>query len=101
MTPTIPASNVYYLTPPAPPAARRARAPRRRPLHLRLLVFWWRLKLTATDVGAALRCFGRAPVEADTAFLEQRAELVLAGPRRSAGPARVIDFAAARTRLRA
>jgi hypothetical protein len=99
MTPTSPASNVYYLTPPEPDAERRSRASQER--HRRLRAFWWRLRIAAADVGAAVRRFGRVPIEVDAAFLEQRADLVLAAPRRPAGPAPVIDFAAARTRLRA
>ncbi len=101
MSTTSPISNVYYLAPPAPAAPRRPRPSRGRTLHLRLLVFWWRLRLTTADIVATLRRFGRAPVEADTAFLEQRADLILAGPRPPVGPAQVIDFAAARSRLRA
>jgi hypothetical protein len=101
MMPTSPASNVYYLTPPAAVVERRSQASRQRPLRLRLHAFWWRLRIAAADVGAAVRRFGRVPIEADAAFLEQRADLVLAAPRRPAGPAPVIDFAAARTRLRA
>lgn len=101
MMPTSPASNVYYLTPPEPDAERRSRASRGRPRRRRLRAFWWRLRIAAADVGAAVRRFGRVPIEVDAAFLEQRADLVLAAPRRPAGPARVIDFAAARTRLRA
>jgi len=101
MTPTSPASNVYYLAPPVPAVERRSRTSRGWMLRPRLLVFWWRLRIVAADVAAAVRRFGRAPAEADTAFLGQRADLVLAVPRRPAGPARVIDLAAARTRLRA
>jgi hypothetical protein len=101
MSKTGPVSNVYYLAPPAPDLERHPRPPRPSALHLRLLAFWWRLRLTAAEVVAAVRRFGRAPMEADTAFLEQRADLILALPRPPAGPARIIDFAAARARLRA
>ena len=96
MIPSSPASNVYYLTPP-PPAPEYPWPPPRRPP----LAFWWQLRLAAADVAAAVRRFGRTPLEADAAFLEQRADLVLAvSSRRPVGPARIIDFAAARTRLR-
>jgi hypothetical protein len=102
MTPSSPASNVYYLTPPVLAAARPARPAPGRILHLRLRAFWWRLRIAAADVMAAHWRVGRTPLEAAAAFLEQRANLVLAVPsRRRAGPARIIDFAAARTRLRA
>jgi hypothetical protein len=101
MMPTSPASNVYYLTPPAAVVERRSQASRQRPLRLRLHAFWWRLRIAAADVGAAVRRLGRTPAEIDAPFLDQRAELVRAAPRRPAGPARVIDLAAARSRLRA
>jgi len=101
MSTTSPISNVYYLAAPGPAAERRPRPSRRLTLHLRLLAFWWRLRLTTAEVVATVRRFGRAPVDADTAFLEQRADLILAGPRPPVGPAQIIDFAAARSRLRA
>jgi hypothetical protein len=102
MSTTSSLSNVYYLATPPPVAEPRPRPSRGLVLRLRLLSFWWRLRLTAVEVMATVRRFGRAPVDADTAFLEQRADLILATvPRPSAGPAQIIDFAAARTRLRA
>ena len=99
MSPTSPVTNVYYLSPPAA-AEGPANPPHRLMLRLRLLAFWWRLRLTTREVVATLRRFGR-PVDVDTAYLEQRADLILANMRPSAGPARIIDFAAARQRLRA
>ena len=101
MSPTNPVSNVYYLTPPAPPVEGPTRRARRLPPRLRLVTFWWRLRLTAQEIVRAARRFGRTPIDTDLTFLEQRADLVLRGARTSAGPARIIDFAAARTRLRA
>jgi hypothetical protein len=100
MTPTGPLTNVYYLAPPVTAEEPPARRPRRLSLRLRLLAFWWRLRLTAGELTSVLRRFGRPPVEPDLDYLEQRAELILRGPRPSAGPARIIDFAAARQRLR-
>jgi hypothetical protein len=95
------ASNVYYLTPSTPEPARAPKLSRKVVFRLRMLTFWWRLKLTAIETVDTLRRFGRAPVtEADTAFLEQRADMILAAPPRALGPARVIDFNAARVRLR-
>jgi hypothetical protein len=100
MSPTSPVTNVFYLSPPAA-ATAPARAPRRLALRLRVLAVWWRLRLTAGEVVAALRRFGRPGLDvADAVFLEQRAELIIAAARPTAGPARVIDFAAARARLR-
>ena len=101
MSTTNPISNVYYLAPPVPPAQRRPRPSRGVSLHLRLLAFWWRLRLTTIEVVDSVRRFGRAPVEIDTALLEQRADMILAGERPPVGPARIIDFATARARLRA
>jgi hypothetical protein len=95
------ASNVYYLTPTTPAPSRAPKLSRRLVLRLRLLTFWWRLKLTAAETWDALRRFGRAPVrDTDAAFLEQRADLILAASPRALGPARIIDFDAARVRLR-
>jgi hypothetical protein len=60
---------------------------------------WYRARLTAAEVAGALRRFGRAERDVDV-ILEQSADLTLAlRPSRSA-PARIIDFAAARARLR-
>jgi hypothetical protein len=103
MSTTSPVSNVYYLAPPPPVAERRRPALRLTPprLQMRLLVFWWRLRLTAAEVLATVRRFGRTSGDVDAAFLEQRADLILALPEPSAGPAQVIDFVAARCRLRA
>jgi hypothetical protein len=99
MSTTSPVTNVYYLSPPAaaegPTTPSYTLAPR-----LRLLAFWWRLRLTTREVVATLRRFGR-PVDVDTAYLEQRADLILAAMRPAVGPAQIIDFAAARRRLRA
>jgi hypothetical protein len=100
---TSPATNVYYLTPPVTivePPARPSRARTLRLLRLRLLTGWWRLRLTLREIVSALRRFGRAPLDIDATFLEQRAELVVTPPRRPVGPARILDFAAARQRLR-
>jgi hypothetical protein len=101
MSPTGPVTNVYYLAPPvttpeAPARRSGGLSPRRR-----LRAFGWRLRLTAREVITALRRFGRPQVEPDLAFLEQRAELILRAMRPPVGPARIIDFAAARQRLRA
>ena len=104
MSPTSPVSNVYYLAPPAPIAERRPRplhGLRSQRLQRRLQELWQRLRLTTVETLATLRRFGRPAVELEPAYLEQRADLFLALPRPPAGPARIIDFAAARSRLRA
>jgi hypothetical protein len=94
-----PATNVYYLTPPLP--AEAVRAPRVLILRLRVLIFWWHLRLTVGEVVGALRRFGRAPVVPDTTFLEDHVATMPAEPPPPSGPARIIDLAAARVRLRA
>jgi hypothetical protein len=99
MSITSPVTNVYYLSPPAAPQGP-TNPSHTLTLRLRLLAFWWRLRLTTREVAVTLRRFGR-PVDVDTAYLEQRADLILAGMRPSVGPAQIIDFAAARQRLRA
>jgi hypothetical protein len=100
MTPPSPLTNVYYLAPPVTAEERPARRSRLS-LRLRLLALWWRVRLTARELTGVLRRFGRPPVEPDLDLFEQRAELILRGPRVPLGPARIIDFAAARQRLRA
>jgi len=92
-------ARIYYLTPPAPSPAPPLSPLRRIRLRARILV--WRLRLTAVELASVLRRFGRVELDADAVELEQRANLILAAARITAGPARVIDFAAARTRLRA
>jgi hypothetical protein len=99
MSPTIPVTNVYYLSP-AAAAGGPTRPSPTLTLRLRLLTFWWRLRLTTREIVVALRRFGR-PADVDAAYLEQRADLILATMRPAVGPAQIIDFAAARQRLRA
>jgi hypothetical protein len=92
-------TNVYYLAPlaaVAPPPPPPALA-----LRVCVLTSWWRLRRTVAEVVAAVRRFGRPALEDDAAFLDRRADLVVPPVRPPAGPARVIDLAAARQRLRA
>jgi hypothetical protein len=93
-------SNVYYLAPSAPEPVRRPRLSRTLMLRLRMLSFWWRLKLTAAETVDALRRFGRPDLADDTTILQQRADLILAARPRVLGPARIIDLDTARVRLR-
>jgi hypothetical protein len=93
--------NVYYLAPPAPVLESASRLPRALALRLRLLAFWCRLRLTAGEVVQALRRFGAGEGDLGPIVLEQRADLVLAtAPAPRPRPGRVIDFDAARARLR-
>jgi hypothetical protein len=93
-------SNIYYLAPSAPAPARTPRLSRSLVLRLRVLSLWWRTRLTAAELWQVLCRFGRPPVRAEDAVLDQRAELILAAVPRPLGPARIIDFEAARVRLR-
>jgi hypothetical protein len=93
-------TNVYYLTPSTPAAERGPRLSSGLRLRLRLLAFWCRLRVTAGEIADTLRRFGRAGIDADPAFLDQRADLVLAVAPPARRPARIIDFVAARARLR-
>ena len=85
--------TVYDLAPPARAIERISRLPRGRALRLHLLAFWCRLRLTAAAVTDALRRFGRAEGGTD-------GDLVLAVAPPPGRPARIIDFVAARARLR-
>ena len=97
-------SNVYYLAPAVVAVPSEAPRPSRLSmglvLRLRLLAFWWRLRLTATETWDVLRRFGRPDFADEAGVLEQRAEAILAAPPRPRGPARVIDLDIARARLR-
>lgn len=93
-------TNVYDLTPPAPTTGRAARPSSDLALRLRLLAFWCRLRVTAAEIADTLRRFGRAEADADHVVLEQRADLVFAVAPPARRPGRVIDFVAARARLR-
>ena len=97
-------SNVYYLAPAVPATPPESPRPSRLSmgmvLRLRLLAFWWRLRLTAIETGDVLRRFGRPGFSDEASVLEQRAEAILAAPARPRGPARVIDLDIARARLR-
>src|SRR3954464_1756666 len=101
LSPVPPPSNVYYLAPSsAPEPVRRPRLSTSLVLRLRMLAFWWRLKLTAAETWDVLRRFGRPDLQEDTAVLEQRADMILSAQPRSFGPARIIDLDTARVRLR-
>ena len=101
MSPMSPVSNVYYLAPSAPVSARAPRLSLSLILRLGVISLYWRLRMTAAEICDVLRRFGRPKGDPDRALLEQRAEIILAvGGSRALGPAQVIDFAAARTRLR-
>ena len=91
-------SNIFYLPsnaePPEliPPPARwavfRARVTRR----------WWRLRIAAAEIRAILRR-SRRDVATEWSGLPSIPDL-MERPRRSRGPARILDFESARLRLR-
>jgi hypothetical protein len=98
MSPLRPTSNVYVL--PALSAETPSLRPRPRlSMRLRALAWWWRLRLTVREVTDALRRFGRprSRVERDDLGLDAE-PIAVVPPRRSAGPAQVIELAAARQR---
>jgi hypothetical protein len=101
LTPAPRSSNVYYLAASPSEPMRTPRLSASLVLRLRMLAFWWRLKLTAAETWDVLRRFSRPEMPEDTAVLEQRADLILAARPRTFGPARIIDLDAARVRLRA
>ncbi len=94
-------TNVYYL--PAP-AAETVTAPAEEPVRLvrRLRNAWWRLRLAVTEIRAILRQpRPRYTLDDYAAILELEDEgRVRARARRGGRPAQVIDFEAARARLR-
>jgi len=90
-------SNVYYLPAPAPVAESTPA-----PSHLaNLSRTWWRLRFALAGLRLALRPAPTPLFAEDETFarLEGRAEIVERSPRQTR-PARVIDFDAARARLR-
>jgi hypothetical protein len=99
MSPSRPSSNVYVF--PSSPATPAPGAHFRRSLSLRLrwLTWWWRLRLTAREVVDALRRFGRPHSVIEAAGFDLEVDpIVVPVPRRSPGPAQVIELAAARRR---
>jgi hypothetical protein len=91
-------TNVFYLAPPAPLLERARPLSRSLRLRLALHTFWCRVRLTALEVGGVLRRFGR--YDRDDVYLDRSADLVFDARPARAVPARIIDFAAARARLR-
>jgi hypothetical protein len=93
-------ANVYYLPPPPveePPVVAGAWPT----LHARITRAGWRLRLTLIDIRLAIRRPGRRLFADDAPlFLNHSAELVERARRRPTRPARIIDFASARARLR-
>jgi hypothetical protein len=100
MSPSRPSSNLYVLPAPLITAAPGTRARRSRSVRLRWLTWWWRLRLTAREVADALRRFGRprSRMDASFSFDLEVDHIDDPAPRRSAGPAQVIEFSAARRR---
>jgi hypothetical protein len=99
MSPLRPSSNVYVLRAPLSAETPTLRPRPRLSMRLRGLAWWWRLRLTVREVTDALRRFGRSRsrVELDELGLDAEPSVVTP-PRRSAGPAQVIEFSAARRR---
>lgn len=90
-------SNVYYL-----PVGAAAEAPAPEPVRLarRLRNAWWRLRLAVAEIRAILRQPEQRLTLDDYVALLEREDEGRRRPRRQSRPARVIDFEAARLRLR-
>jgi hypothetical protein len=94
-------SNVYYLPAPVPAAELAARLSPALRFRLRLYAFGGRLRAAAAEMADVLRRLGRPePDDDERLVLERRADLVLSARPAPAGPARIVDLAAARARLR-
>lgn len=91
-----PGSNVYYLPAPAPIGPAPAPRPLSRSRRLRTL--WWHLRLTLSALSAVVT--RPRPFADDTMYLDGAAEMIERRRPRRLGPAVVIDFTAARERLR-
>ena len=98
---TIRMSNVYYMNAPV-----KAAEPMRGPegwalLTLRARRAWTRLLVTVIEIRAAILRPGRGLLaDEGTIFLDRSAELVERHRSRPLQPAQVLDFMAARVRLR-
>jgi hypothetical protein len=90
-------SNVYYLTPAEPVEAPR-RPSRWSAFRTTLVRAWWRARITAAE----LRALVRRPrmVTDEPPLFATEFEPVARPRRRPSAPARVLDFASARVRLR-
>jgi len=92
-------ANVYYL--PAQPVEEiPVTASGWATLHARLTRAWWRLRLTLIDVRLAIRRPGGRLFADEGPLFDRAAELVERTRPRPTQPARIIDFATARVRLR-
>ena len=98
---TIRTSNVYYMNAPV-----KAAEPMRRPagwalLGLRMRRAWARVRVTCIEIRAAIVRPGRGLFADESAlFLDRSAEILDRHRARPLKPAQVLDFTAARTRLR-
>jgi hypothetical protein len=88
--------NVYYLPSRTPERPETVPATTRWSMgHARAHRFWWRVRLTASDVWAAVRRGGRTPLDEHVWFAEGPP---VAPRRRVVGPARVLHLDDARRR---
>jgi hypothetical protein len=97
---TIRTSNVYYMNAPV-----KAAEPMRGPdgwalLTLRARRAWARVRVTLIEIRAAILRPGRGLFDEGTLFLDRSAEMVERHRPRPLKPAQVLDFTAARARLR-
>ena len=98
---TIRTSNVYYMNAPVK-AAEPMRGPEGWALaSLRMRRLWARVRVTFIEIRAAIVRPGRGLfADEGTLFLDRSAEILERHRARPLKPAQVLDFTAARTRLR-
>jgi hypothetical protein len=94
-------SNVYYLPAPVEPdPVEVATEPEWPSFSVRVRNAWWRLRLAVAEVRGILRRPRRRSFGDDVVLLDEAIDPTPRPRPRPAGPARVIDFDAARLRLR-
>jgi hypothetical protein len=94
-------SNVYYLpTLVEPDPVELAAQPEWPSFAVRVRNAWWRLRLAVAEVRGILRRPRRRAFGDDVVLLDEATDPAPRQRLRPAGPARIIDFDAARLRLR-
>ena len=93
-------SNVYYL-----PSTAADPEPIKPPtrwsiLRARMTRRWWRLRIAVSEIRGVLRRPGRRTLEAEFPGLFEAAARIAERPASRREPARILDFDAARIRLR-
>jgi hypothetical protein len=101
MSRTAMTSNIYYLPPRNTSEDLVERPARRTTWRSRLTRTWWRIRFMTAEICSILRRGGRhLSFDDGPVFLGSSAEIFERPRARRAEPARVLDFEAARVRLR-